>query len=47
MMALFCMYYSPFLIIDQFGFDIYTSSTLLNVADLLTYVPLALMINKI
>lgn len=47
MLAMFCMYYSPLLIINQFGFDIYTSSTLLNIADALTYIPLAIMINKI
>ena len=47
MMALFCMYYGPLLIINQFGFDIYTSSTLLNIADALTYIPLAIIINKI
>ena len=39
MMALFCMYYGPLLIINQFGFDIYTSSTLLNIAEALTYIP--------
>ena len=46
-MCTFMMYYGPILIIDQFGFDIYTSSTLLNLADLLCFVPLILIIDKI
>jgi MFS family permease len=43
----FLMYYGPVLIVSQFGFDIYTSNVILNVADLLTYYPLMLMIDKI
>ena len=31
----------------QFGFDIYTSNTILNVADICTYYPLMLIIDKI
>lgn len=46
-MATFLLYYGPTLIVSQFGFDIYTSNTILNVADLLTYYPLMLMIDKI
>ncbi len=41
------LYYGPTLIIDQFGFDIYTSQTILNVADVLSYYPLMLIINKV
>ena len=46
-LSTFIMYYGPSLVVSQFGFDIYTSSTILNVADLLTYYPLMLIINKI
>ena len=45
--CIFLMYYGPTLIIAQFGFDIYTSNTILNVADLATYYPLMLIIDKI
>jgi len=41
------MYYGPSLIVSQFGFDVYTSTVVLNVADLLTYYPLMLMVDKI
>jgi MFS family permease len=41
------MYYGPTLIVSQFGFDIYTSTVVLNVADLLTYYPLMLIVDKI
>lgn len=47
LMCVSMMYYGPTLIINQFGFDIYTSSTLLNFADLLTYYPLMLIIDKV
>ena len=43
----FLLYYGPTLIIAQFGFDIYTSNTILNVADLATYYPLMIIIDKI
>lgn len=43
----FLLYYGPTLIIAQFGFDIYTSNTILNIADITTYYPLMLMIDKI
>lgn len=46
-MAESMLYYGPILIIDQFGFDIYTSQTTLNVADLLIYYPLMLAIDKV
>lgn len=46
-MATSIMYYGPSLIVDQFGFDIYTSETALNIADLLTYYPLMLIIDKV
>lgn len=45
-MATFLMYYGPTLIITQFGFDIYTSETVLNVADIVTYYPLMLIVDK-
>ena len=41
------LYYGPTLIIDQFGFDIYTSQTVLNIADLFCYYPLMVMIDKV
>ena len=41
------MYYGPTLIVSQFGFDIYTSTVVLNGADLLTYYPLMLIVDKI
>ena len=41
------MYYGPTLIVSQFGFDIYISTVVLNVADLLTYYPLMLIVDKI
>ena len=43
----YLIYYGPILIIGQFGFDIYTSNLVLNVADILTYYPLMLIIDKI
>lgn len=46
-MATSIMYYGPSLIVAQFGFDIYTSETVINVADLLTYYPLMLIIDKV
>ena len=45
--SIFLMYYGPSLIIAQFGFDIYTSNTILNIADLATYYPLMVIIDKI
>jgi hypothetical protein len=41
------VYYGPTLIIDQIGFDIYTSNIVLNASDLLTYYPLYLLILSI
>lgn len=41
------LYYGPTLIIDQFGFDIYTSQTVLNIADLFCYYPLMVMVDKV
>ena len=41
------MYYGPTLIVDKFGFDIYTSNLILNVSDLLTYTPLFFLMDKI
>lgn len=46
-MSTYVMYYGPTLIVNQFGFDKYTSSTVLNVADVLCYYPLMVMINRI
>jgi len=46
-MATFLMYYGPSLIVDQFGFNIYISNTILNFSDLLTYYPLMMIINSI
>lgn len=46
-MAASIMYYGPSFIVDQFGFDIYTSETVINIADLLTYYPLMLIIDKV
>lgn len=43
----YILYYGPTLIVTQFGFDVYTSSTILNVSDLLTYYPLMLIVDKI
>jgi OCT family organic cation transporter-like MFS transporter 13 len=43
----YLIYYGPTLIIGQFGFDIYTSNLVLNTADILTYYPLMLIIDKI
>jgi hypothetical protein len=41
------MYYGPTLIISQFGFDMYTSQTALNISDLLTYYPMMVLIDKV
>ncbi len=46
-MCTYLVYYGPVLIVDQFGFDIYTSNTILNLADLLTYYPLMVLIPKL
>jgi hypothetical protein len=46
-MATFLMYYGPTLIVNQFGFDMYTSETVLNVSDILTYYPLMVIIDKV
>ena len=35
----YAMYYGPTLIIDDIGFDIYVSSWLINLSELLAYVP--------
>lgn len=45
--ATFMMYYGPILIIDEVGFDMYTSNVIYNISDLLTYYPLFLIIGKI
>lgn len=41
------MYYGPTLIISQYGFDIYTSQTALNIADILNYYPMMVLIDKV
>ena len=41
------MYYGPTLIVGQIGFDIYTTTVILNVSDLLTYYPLMIKVDKI
>jgi hypothetical protein len=46
-MCVSMMYYGPSLIIDQFGIDIYTSSVALNVADIICYYPLMILIDKV
>lgn len=46
-LSTYLMYYGPTLIVGQIGFDIYTSTVILNVADLLTYYPLMLIVDKI
>lgn len=42
----FAIYYGPILIVDSIGFDIYTSNVMLNVADLLCYIPSYYLIEK-
>lgn len=46
-MATYLMYYGPTLIVSQFGFDIYTSETALNISDIIVYYPSMLIIDKI
>ena len=46
-MATGLMYYGPTLIISRFGFDIYTSQTALNIADILNYFPMMVLIDKV
>lgn len=46
-LSTYLLYYGPILIVGQIGFNIYTSTAILNVADLLTYYPLMLIVNKI
>ena len=43
----YLMYYGPLLIVASIGFDAYSSNVILNTADILTYYPLMLMIDKI
>jgi len=41
------MYYGPALIIDEIGFDIYISSFMVNISELVTFLPAYLFIEKI
>lgn len=43
----YAMYYGPALIIDEIGFDIYVSSYLVNLSELVTFVPSFFLIEKI
>ncbi len=43
----YLMYYGPLLIVDSIGFDAYSSNVILNTADILTYYPLMLIVDKI
>jgi len=35
----YAMYYGPVLIIDQIGFDIYASSAMIHISELLAFIP--------
>jgi hypothetical protein len=43
----YAMYYGPALIIDDIGFDIYISSYMVNLSELITFLPAYLFIEKI
>jgi hypothetical protein len=43
----YAMYYGPALIIDSIGFNIYISNIMVNLSELVTYVPSYLFIEKI
>lgn len=43
----YAMYYGPTLIIDDIGFDIFVSSWLINLSELIAYVPSYLWIEQI
>ncbi len=43
----YAMYYGPALIIDDIGFDIFVSSYLVNLSELVTFVPSFFLIEKI
>jgi hypothetical protein len=43
----YAMYYGPALIIDDIGFDIFVSSYLVNLSELVTFVPSYFFIEKI
>lgn len=40
----YAMYYGPSLIIDSIGFNIYVSNIMVNLSELVTYVPSYLLI---
>lgn len=43
----YAMYYGPALIIDDIGFDIFVSSYLVNLSELVTFIPSFFLIEKI
>lgn len=43
----YAMYYGPALIIDSIGFNIYISNIMVNMSEMVTYVPAYLLIEKI
>lgn len=43
----YAMYYGPALIINDIGFDIYVSSYLVNLSELVTFIPSFFLIEKI
>jgi hypothetical protein len=43
----YSMYYGPSLIIDDIGFNIYISNIMVNMSEMVTYVPSYLLIEKI
>lgn len=41
------LYYGPSLIIDKIGFNIYITNVLVNLSDIVTYLPAYLLVEKI
>lgn len=45
--ALYALYYGPVLVIDKIGFNIYVSSYVVQFSELIVYIPLYFIVNKI
>lgn len=45
--ALYALYYGPVLVIDKIGFNIYVSSYVVQFSELIVYIPLYFLVNKL
>lgn len=42
-----CSYYGPILVIDKIGFDIFVSSYVVQFSELIVYIPLYLVVDRV